>query len=244
MIEDLVCLVQLQEIDLRIKEQELAQEEFPSAVKELEGQINKAKASHDNAISKLQQAESEKKSFEEQIQHTKDMLDKSQDRLNSIKTNREYDAVHAEIETQKNMINNAEQRRKNLDDEINRLKTAAEENSKTLESTKAENEPKISDLKQKIDAIDSNIAEITKERDKVTPKISKQTLRTYDQIHRKRKNGKALSLVSSSKTCTVCYKVLEPQLYNEIRKGNKIILCQNCGSIFVWDEKAAGENQA
>lgn len=234
MIEDLENLKVLQEIDLRIHQQKVASEQFPTTVKELQEAINKAKENLDRHSLKLQKAQSEAQSLEEQIITSKDLLEKSQNRLNSIKTNREYDAVHAEIESQKNSINTYEIRKKNIEEEIEKIKTATEEKSKEYEQIKTENEPQIKDLQDKISAIDSIIADITKERESVVPKISKHALRTYDLIRKKRKNGNALSNVTG-KTCAVCYKVLEPQLYNEIKRGLKMILCQNCGSIFVWD---------
>lgn len=233
MIEDLVNLKLLQEIDLRIRQQELAQEQFPATVEELEGAIKKAKESLDNCSQKLNKTQSEVDSFDEQVRKSRELLEKSQSRLNSIKTNREYDAVHAEIENQKNSINNVEMRKKNLLDEIERLKCTVEEKTKEYEQIKSENEPQIAELNSKIAAIDSTIATIAKEREVIVPKISKPILRTYDLIRKKRKTGRALSNVTG-KTCAVCYKVLEPQLFNEIKRGTKMILCQNCGSIFVW----------
>jgi uncharacterized protein len=236
MIQDLEKLITLQEIDLRIREQELAQEQFPSEVKSLEQGIEKVKTALANANVRRDQAVKDIKDLEEQVQKAKEGLDKSQERLNSIKTNREYDAVHAEIESQKSIMNNAEHRRKALDEEIQKVSKVVEEATAELEKVKNENGPKIDDLKQKIGTIDSNIATITKERETVLPSISKAVLRTYDLIRKKRKNGRAVSLVTSSHTCAVCYKVLEPQLLNDIRRGNKTILCQNCGSIMIWNE--------
>jgi uncharacterized protein len=236
MIEDLIDLKQLQEIDLRIHEQELAQEQYPAAVAELQNAIDKAKTNLSSSSAKLVKAQKENASFDEQIQKSKDMLDKSQERLNSIKTNREYDAVHAEIESQKNILNHAETRKKSLLEEIEKWQGMVEKNSAELKKIEDENEPQIKDLKKKIAAINSTIAEIVKERDVVAPKISKPLLRTYDLIRKKRKTGRAVSNISTTRTCTVCYKVLEPQLYNEIRRGLKMILCQNCGSILIWDE--------
>jgi len=237
MNQELEYLVQLQEIDLRIREQELAQEQYPSAVTELEHAIAKAKNALDHASKKLQKSESEKKTFEDQIEHVKSQLDKSQERLNSIKTNREYDAVHAEIEAQKHMLATAETRRKNLLDDITKMQANVDKCTAEYEHIKGENEPKITDLKEKIGSIDSKIAEITKERDVVFPKISKQYLRSYDLIRKKRKTGKAISNVAT-RTCGICYKVLEPQLINEVKRGLKLILCQNCGSILIWEDRS------
>ncbi|HEX2955290.1 MAG TPA: C4-type zinc ribbon domain-containing protein [Chitinispirillaceae bacterium] len=242
MLQDLVLLVQLQEIDLRIKEQELAQENFPAQVNQLEQGITKARAALDHSNEKLQKALTEKSAFEEQIQKAKDGLDKSQDRLNNIKTNREYDAVHAEIETQKNMVNNGETRKKNIQDEIEKLQSSVTEAQGAYDAMLAENEPKIKELKEKIAAIDSTIAEITKERDVLVPQIGKHILRPYDLIRKKRKNGKALSLISNNRHCSVCFKVLEPQLYNEIKRGLKLIICESCGSIMVWNGEFTSKN--
>ena len=242
MLEDLKYLVQLQKIDLRIKEQELAQEEFPAAVVELKEQIEAASKECDAITEKLNTALTDKQNWEDQVEKAHAGLEKSQERLNSIKTNREYDAVHAEIEAQKNIINSAEQRRNNLSAEITKLETSLSEKQSDVEQIKSENEPKIQDLQAKIDAIDSTIAEITIERDAVTPHLDKHLLRQYDMIRTKRKNGRAVSEITTTRTCSVCYKVLEPQLYNEIRRMTKIILCQSCGSIMIWrPEEENGE---
>jgi len=239
MLEDLKLLLQLQEIDLRIKEQELAQENFPVMVQELKEQIAKAAAVRDAISEKKAMAEQERQNWEEQVAKAQAGLERSQERLNSIKTNREYDAVHAEIEAQKNIINSAEQRRKNISNEIEKLQNAVDEQQAEFDRITAENEPKIVELQEKIAAIDSTIAEITKERDVVIPLLGKHVLRQYDLIRSKRKTGKAISIIESNRTCSICYKVLEPQLFNEIKRGNKVQLCQNCGSIMIW--QAAGD---
>ncbi len=233
MIEDLENLKLLQEIDLRIHQQELSQKQFPDTVEELQSAIKNAKESLDNYQMKLNKTQAEVNSFDEQLQKSRELLEKSQSRLNSIKTNREYDAVHTEIENQKNAINTIEMRKKNLLDEIEKLKNTIKEKTEEYQQIKSENEPQISELNNKIAAIDSNIESIVKERNEIVPKISKPILRTYNQIRKKRKNGNVLSNVTG-RTCAVCFKVLEPQVYNEIRRGKKMLLCQNCGSIFVW----------
>lgn len=236
-MKDLELLIQLQEIDLRIKEQENAREQYPSLVADLENAIATAQKKLDSANETLAKFEKEKNAADDQVKKSVEALQKSQDRLNSIKTNREYDAVHAEIENQKNLMNTSESKKKTLVNEIEKAKKNSEEAKVEFEKIKTENEPKISELKEKIGAIDSNIAEIEKERNVITPDINKQFLRTYDLIRKKRKNGRAVSQVTSTnRTCTVCYKVLEPQAFNELKKGTRLTLCQSCGSILIHTE--------
>ena len=240
MIQDLECLIKLQNIDLRIKEQELAKEQYPAAVLDLQKQIKNAEGSRDAAAARLAQLTGGISEFDGQTAKLRENLSKSQERLNSIQTNREYDAVHKEIEAQKSMLGTSENRKAGLEEEIEKQKTALEEAEKEFERIKAELEPRIADLTAKIGAIDSVIAEITVERDAVSPQVSQHTQRTYDSIRKKRKNGKAVSLVSSgARTCSTCFMVLQPQVYNVVKRGSKIVICESCGSILIYDESSA-----
>lgn len=236
MIQDLENLIKLQEIDLRIKEQELAKEQYPAAVLDLEKQIKKAQNTCTGAKNKLDSLTGGAKDIDDQTEKARESLSKSQERLSSIKTNREYDAVHKEIEAQKSLLGNSEGKKKSIEADIEKQTKIFEEAQSELEKVQSELEPQIDELKGKIGSIDSNIAEINKERDAVSPLVSKATQRTYDSIRKKRKNGRAVSLVGSSKTCSVCFRVLQPQLCNEVRRGSKIILCESCGSMLIWDE--------
>jgi predicted nucleic acid-binding Zn-ribbon protein len=244
MLRDLEYLIQLQEIDLKIHEQELAKELLPAMVTELEQTVEKAKKTMEAVVNKAEEAEKELGTLGEQAMQAQSGLERSQTRLNSIKTNREYDAVHAEIEAQKNIIHTSESRKKKLTEEAEQQKALAETARQEFENIKNENDPKIAELKTKIASIDSVIAAIEKERASVTPLINKSMLRTYDLIGSRRKNGRVISCVDEARTCMVCHKVLESQLMNEIKRSSKLILCQNCGSIFIWTEKPKSPDQA
>jgi predicted nucleic acid-binding Zn-ribbon protein len=237
MLRDLEFLLQLQDVDLRIHEQELSKEQLPRAVKELELTVEKAMSAHKAEVDKAAEAEKELLVLEEQTRAAQENLERSHSRLNSIKTNREYDAVHAEIEAQKNVIQSSESRKKKIGAEAALHAAQAETARQEFEKVKNENEPKIAGLKTTIASIDSVIAAILKERNAVTPLITKSVLRTYDLIRSRRKNGKVLSTVAEARTCSVCHKVLEPQLVSELKRSSKLVMCQSCGSILIWIEK-------
>ena len=207
---------------------------MPVTVKDLEQAVSKVRKGFEAAKNRLAEAEKEFKNFNDQILAAQQGLERSQERLNSIKTNREYDAVHAEIETQKNMVATSEGRKKKLTEEVSRLKAAVDVAQQELNKISSENAPVISDLKLKIEAIDSIIAGIVEGARTVIPSITKSSMRTYDQIIKRRKTAKVISPVNHARTCTVCFKVLEPHIISEVRRSTRLILCQNCGSILVW----------
>jgi predicted nucleic acid-binding Zn-ribbon protein len=237
MIPNLESLILLQKIDLKITELVQSQSTFPKELSDLEAMTAAAKKAMDSINAKIAALEAEKISILEKAEDAKKSLDKSQERLNSIKTNREYDAVHSEIETFNHVIAGADGRIKNCDTEIEKRKQGLEAANAEYEKVKTENEPKINELKEKIASIDSLIAAQQVERNAIVAIIPKPLLRSYDHILSRKKNGKVLSFVSlNSKKCSSCYKMLETQLINEIRRGTKMITCQNCGAIFIWEE--------
>lgn len=238
-MKDLDWLIQLQEVDNRIYGLEQSKKEFPKKVEELESEIQKAAdrlTSEETAKSDIL---NDRKNFENQIEEAKVALERSEGRLNSITTNREYDAVHSEIETHKNLIANSAQRIKNIESGIERIDASIEEAKKEQETVADKNNPQIDELKGRISSIDSDIADALSEREKIIKEISVQSVRIYNYIHKRRKNAKVIGFVSESdRVCSICYKVLEPQLVNEVRKGNKLHLCQGCGSILIWNRSA------
>jgi uncharacterized protein len=239
MIHDLESLIQLQKIDDRIHQLVQSQADYPKVLAGLEAGVSKARKSVDFVLEKMAGLEGEKRSVKEKVEEAKNNLEKSQERLNSIKTNREYDAVHTEIETFKSIIAGADGRTKHIDEELEKEKQDLAANTAEFEKIKAENEAKISLLSTKISSIDSSIALQKKERDEICTGVPKPLLRTYEHILSRRKTGKVLSFVNNdTQTCSSCFKVLETQLLNEIRRGSKMILCQNCGSIFIWGDNA------
>jgi uncharacterized protein len=244
MIKDLESLVQLQIIDLKIHELLQSQKEYPKTLSELERLIATSQKSVAAINDKCAAFVSEKKSIEEKVIDAKSALERSQQRLSSIKTNREYDAVHSEIENFKSVIAGSDNRIKQLVQEADKCQQSLEAVKAEAEKVRAENELKINEMKSAISSVDSHVAQLKQERGAITASVSKTVLRAYDHILSRKKNGQVLSFVNdSTHICSSCFKVLETQLINEIRKGNKLLLCQNCGAIFIWGEKAV-ENSA
>ncbi len=239
MHSDLESLIRLQRVDTHISELGREREGFPGRLSSLEQTIQKAQDAVDAVARKIDVAAQEKKALESSIADAKSHLDKSQELLNNIKTNREYDAVHSQIENFKSVVTNGDSRLKKFDAESQQLQSSIDEVRAQLEKTKQENGTQIEQIKASLETINASIAQAMEERKKVVASIPKQLLRTYDYILKRRKNGQVLSYVNGEdRTCSVCFKILETQLVNEIRKSDKIIVCQNCGSIFVWKEEA------
>jgi predicted nucleic acid-binding Zn-ribbon protein len=235
MNSDFESLLELQDVDIQIIELEKSKEEFPVQVDMLGKEVSDAESSLTNKEEELNECLEEKKNIEEQIVNAKASLEKSQERLNLIKTNKEYDAVHTEIETQKHILASADKRIKKYTADIEYLQEVFEEAKGEYNEIITKNQPQIDELKSRIAGIDSEIAKVKKKRDKAVLKVNKNHLRIYDHIRLNRKNGRVISIVDDSRrNCTICYQMLGPQVIHDMRKGSDIVYCQSCGSILVW----------
>ncbi len=233
-----IQLIALQEVDLRIHTLEQSKIDFPRMVTQLTTVIEAAEAEKSAAQKKVDAVLADEKAIQDKITDYTALLEKSQSRLNSIKTNREYDAIHAEIENAKSGTVSGAAKLKHVEAEKERLMAVLQEVAAKTDAARADNEPQIAELTEKIAAIDSQIAEIVKERDVITPSIPRPYLAQYDFIRLRRKNGRALSVVSESRNCGNCFKILESHFINEVKAGRKLINCQSCGSILVWQSQS------
>lgn len=239
MNKDMSYLVELQDLDIKIIELESSKKEFPITVEKLEKAISDAENDVKDLERNLEAINNEKKESEQQIINTEILLKRSQERLNIIKTNKEYDAIHAEIDSLKNIIASAQKRLQKFNEDSKNYESKLDEILNSYNQISTENEPKIAELKEKIATIDSSIAEVVTVRDKLIEKINKYYLRAYSHIRSSRKKGKVIGLVNNTeRNCTVCFQVLQPQVVNQIRKGTSIIYCHNCGSILIWQENS------
>lgn len=243
MLDDLRFLLDLQEIDLQMAQMEKGKQDMPAQRAGMGKEIEKAKALLDSAKKKADDVEKERKTVDAELSNERDALAKSQERLNTITTNKEYDAVHSEIETHTNKIKNAESRAASLAEEIEKLKKELEQAAAQAKEIEEKNAPEIEKVEDGISRIDSKIAEVKTVRDATSQKISKKALRTYERILKTRKNGRAVALVTMGKrNCSICFKSLPPQKVNEVRRNDELIMCESCGSILIWSEKENGKN--
>jgi predicted nucleic acid-binding Zn-ribbon protein len=74
-------------------------------------------------------------------------------------------------------------------------------------------------------------------KSELLPLLSADQVSLYLNIFRK-KGGIALSPVRDE-FCSMCHVRIRPQVLNELRDGQKLILCENCGRILYRQEKQA-----
>ncbi len=232
--QELDSLLKLQVIDYDLGELERSKEYLPDMMGNLNREIEEAQARFDTGTKDLEDARIRLKNLELDIQTRDANLQRFQQQMMSIKTNKEYDALVAEIDNIKQDKSNRETELLETIELVETLEKNISEYKEKLEQIKENNSRQLAILQEKIGSIGSKVAEKQAERKEVAGAITRPVLSTYERV-RKGKGGAAVVAVKK-RACGACYKALTPRKVQEIRKADKILTCDNCGRMLFWDD--------
>ena len=235
MQKDLEFMLQLQEVDYDIDELERSKTYLPEIIEKLRSETEEISQLLTQTEEKVKQLNLDKKSWEIEIGTWQSELERFQKQMRDIKTNKEYDALMAEIEIRKQKISQNEDLILQAMQEIEELTPKIEEYKKKLEEISKSNKQQVSELQKQIDGVDEKIKIKQDEKKRITMQVSRLAISTYDRI---RKKCMPVLVSVRKKACGACYKTFPPQRIQEIKKGNGLITCDNCGRILIW----TGEN--
>jgi predicted nucleic acid-binding Zn-ribbon protein len=234
MLETLEMLTKLQEIDQHVDQLAHSRVDLPEKIETLKGQVQELEDLNAEDQARLEQLEKDKRQEELGLQEARDELNRYQEQLYRIKTNREYDAIQAEIDAQKAKISQHEENILNIMATSEEVTENLETRNGELDQIRQENAPQWEQLEQDLSSLDDRIAAENDRRKNVSVRIDKTILKAYERI-RQVKNGLAIVAIRK-RACGGCFKKLPPQKIQEIRRTDRIITCENCGRILYWND--------
>lgn len=228
--EELEKLVDLQITDTNIRRLKKAIETADERRAEIEQEFEQ----HASSIREIQatrdQAQTERAELEKQIAENKTYLERADRNLKHAQNQKEYETAMRETDALQKQISA-------LETQVLEKITAIEEVEKILE----ERADEINGLESKRDAalkvFDKELTKNCKEfdsesakRQKVFVTLPKNLASVYDRFAQRSKDGIAVAEVLNG-SCSACYIALRPHIQMEVRRGDKIITCENCARI-------------
>lgn len=200
-------------------------EELPANVRELETELEAIESQYQQKKGILDKSEGEAKRHRSDIEAENATLRVKEERLNSIKTNKEYQAMLKEIATGKTSIKDKESSIVKLSADAEAAKTEVapleERRQKLLalvEEERGQIQGKLDELRQRLSGLEAQLNE-------QLSSLPEDIRHKYIRIQAKRQPP-AAKLVEG--TCQECFMSVPPQLYIEIRKTFEIQSCPNC----------------
>ena len=230
---DLELLLELQVIDYDLGELERSKDYLPDMMENLQREVDDAKQKVVNTASALEEAKVTQKNLELEIQTREAELQKFQQQMMAIKTNKEYDALVAEIDNIKSAITTAYAELETVETTNKQLDKDIVECREKEISTVENNQKQLAVLQEKVDSIGDKVAAKREARHSVSSSISKPLISTYERV-RKGRGGRAVVMVKK-KACNSCFKALTPHRIQEIKRTDKVLVCEFCGCLLYWD---------
>ncbi|MCL1947532.1 MAG: hypothetical protein FWF51_10365 [Chitinivibrionia bacterium] len=231
-------ILTMETLDIEIAQLENSKFEYPKKLSEVKNTIAKKERDLSFAKENLEKLQREISSANIDLETHKKELAKSYERLNTVKNNKEYDAVQKEIRERKSLIEDTNRDIAKLKEKLPQVEDNFKNAQESFEKIETENTPLVEDLTQKIAAIDGNITTKTAEKHNLASQISANLMKLYNLIlFGRKKSGKALSHISAgSKVCSYCGQILSPNVVKKIMTSANPVVCENCGSLFVLIE--------
>lgn len=175
----------------------------------------------------------ERKRLEGEIQIQNQKISKLRDQMLAAKNNDQYRAFQNEIEFCEAEIRKHEDRILELMSESDPL----DKNVKAAEATLAEEKKQVEAEKllarEKTAADEKALAEVRTRRGGIAAEITPSILNNYERL-RKARRGIAVAEVIDGR-CTACHIAVRPQFMQELRRGDKVMCCESCGRILVYN---------
>jgi len=227
--EQIEILASLQNVDREIREKSGVKVVLLAEIQKKEEEIRTKCA--DIALFRAEWSEKDKQRQEKEqlLQEESKKATEKRMRMNRIKNIKELQALQREIEQIK--LGNSQ-----LEDELIKLLEEAEsyasalgakeEELKQLEAAWRE---KQGEIEAQVAGIERAVAEASALRQAIATRLNRELIERYELIF-SRRGGMAVVAVSDG-ICQGCYMNIPPQLWNEIIKSEKLILCPSCHRI-------------
>ncbi len=234
MQKTLNALIELQEIDMKLDRLNEERGDLPAIVNDFKNKIDQGKSSLISLEAELSDLKIEEKKIELEVKTSSTQLQKYEEQLYLVKTNKEYDAIANETETTKTKIDENENRLLEIAESIENIKNNISDLKKMLQKTQKELDESNEDLQAKISESSEEENILVQEKNIVCSILTAQQLSTYNRI-RNAKNGMAVVFCNGG-ICTGCFSFIPPQKVVEIKNMKKIFTCESCGRILVWNQ--------
>ena len=235
MNNNLDVLIQLGDIDFRIKEIDELKGDLPQMVESQKNLITKLNSENETNNVKLGELEHEITENQYTIDDNNTKLKKYKKQLYLVTTNKEYDALLTEIDHSKEILSQSQIKfddlvklKDSISESIKNNQIKLENTSNSLKDCEEELNDALKDSEEEYNTLESK-------RGGLEPKIDKKFLSLYNRM---RNGRRGIGIISVHKNaCGSCYNVLPPQTVIEIRNAQKVITCHTCGIILFWENE-------
>ena len=234
--EQIVSLVNLQRIEIEISSIKAKISNVDQRFEKLDESLRNFKQVIDEQESVINELNQKYRNYETDVRMNLDRIKKSEAKLSSVKTNKEYQALLKEIDDIKEKNSKLEDVMIEFLDRIEIAENTL--NAKMVEY--AELQSRLNNEKETIqketETGKRQLEQLDVELNAVVAGIDEGLLAIYNKTKSLQSNGIAIVAVKNA-ICQGCNVNIPPQMYNELQRGDSLKKCPICDRIIYWKEE-------
>lgn len=234
MKEQMKLLVELQGVDIHILKSERAIAALPEELKAIDDEFHGKAASLKSLEDGLKALQLKRKEKEGELATKEESIKKFQSQLYQVKTNKEYTALEGEIARVRADNSIIEEEVIGILDQID---LQNQKIAKEKEGLKGEEAKAVAQKKAKegeVGTARSELENLKAQRAALAAKVDPMILKKYERIMVNRDGLAVVPVINEA--CQGCFRVMPPQVINEVRMHQDLILCDNCARILYAEE--------
>lgn len=227
MIDTLRVLEEIQRIDLEIKAVEEAEKEYLRNMEEIGSELKAAGEAISAFQAEVSGLNGQMKEVEEKIRESVEKVARDEGRINSVKNDRELNAITKEINGANRARKQSEQEKASLAARLSEKEGALNSRKEAFNSMEEESARLSGELDARRLGWRESLEAKLKSKDDVKVRVRPDILRKYEMI-RSRRGGLGLVPVKDE-ICQGCFTHIPPQVYIMLKKGTEELQsCPHC----------------
>ncbi len=230
---DLQQLVALQNLDTSIRKLQTELEAIPQRRAEIEKEFDQRAFEIRSLENQRDDARHARMRLETEVSEQKQRVERAERNLMSSKRPDEYTAAIREADAARKQISALETQILEQMEILEKAEASLGERAGEIASLNSDREARLSAFDEETKQQADKLAHNRGERDELATSLSKETAALYTRISKRIRDGIAVAEARNG-SCTACFMALRPQMMAEVRRGEKVITCDNCNRILYY----------
>ena len=226
---DLRNLIALQDLELSIARLQKQSSEIPDKIQILENELARIRNEYDREVTQSKDLINQRRHFEGEVEMLQAKLSRLKDQLMTVKTNKEYTAMLHEIQAAEGQIRGEEDKILDIMEKTEDMDQVLKKAEQEMLKRSAEIQEEIRKTTESAPQMESELARLQEDKNKVEKTIGEELLARYRRIAKACK-GVALA-EAREELCSACHVRIRPQMYAELLQTDNIYACDSCSRI-------------
>ena len=230
---ELEKLIALQNLDTTIRRLEKELEAIPQRRAEIEGEFDQRAFEIRALESRRDEARHTRARLENEAVDQRGRAERAERNLMSSKKQDEYTAAIREADAARKQISTLETQILEQMESLEKAESALNERADEIATLNSDREARLKAFDEETQRQSQQLIAARAERDQVFANLPKPMSAMYSRISARIRDGVAVA-EARNRSCSACFMALRPQVMAEIRRGEEIITCDNCGRILYY----------